>query len=107
MKTHLDANDQQGATWQQRVVDRLRKVLIPRRGLLARVNTTPDGIDAGKSGAHQRRSVVYTVRRSGQLDASASSTAWSERQPQAPALIPIRIVAAQPCPRGRSRHRHE
>lgn len=107
MKTHLNTNDQQGATWHQRVVDRLRKVLRPRQWLLARDNTTTDGIDGGKAVAHQRRSVVFTVRRSDQLGASASYIAWSERRPQALALIPIRIAAAQLCPRGRSRHRHE
>jgi len=84
MQTQFGTNVQQGATWQQRVVDRLRSALRPLRWLLARANTTPlDGIDG------------------------AQVAARSERQPRALALIPVRIATAQPGPRGRRRHRHE
>jgi len=105
MKTHLSSKDQQGATWQQRVVHRLREALRPLHGLLAQLNTPLDGIDGAKTVAHQRRSVVITLRRSNSLGGPASHTSWSERQPRARALIPIRIATAQPHPRGQHRHR--
>lgn len=106
MKTHLSANDQHGATWQQRVVDRLRKALRPLQWLLAGGDTPLDGIDLAKTGARQRRSVVITVRRSDPC-ASASHTSWSERLPLALALIPVRVATAQPDPQKRLDHRHE
>lgn len=107
MKTPLSTNDQQGVTWQQRAVDRLRQALRPLQGLLAQLHTPLDGVDGEKAGAHQRRSVVITVRRSDPPGASASHTSWSERQPRALGLIPVRIATAQPDPRGKRRHRHE
>ena len=107
MKTHLSTNDQQGATWQQRVVDRMRKALRPLQRLLAQLKTLLDAIDGAKADARDRRSVVITVRRSDPLGACASHTSWSERQPRALALIPVPIATAQPDPRGQRRHRHE
>jgi len=108
MQTQFGTDVQQGATWQQRVVDRLRSALRPLRWLLARANTTPlDDIDGAQVAADPRRSVVITMRSSDQIAASAQHTSRPERQPRALALIPVRIATAQPGPRGRRRHRHE
>ena len=107
MKTQFSTNDQPDAASQLRFMDLLRKVLQPLRRLLARVNTSPAGVDGAKAGVHQRRSVVLTVRRLNPLAASASHISWSARQPLALALIPVRIATAQPDSRGRCRRRHE
>ena len=107
MQTQFGTNVQQGATWQQRVVDRLRKALRPLQWLLVRGNTPFDGIDGAKAVADPQRSVVITMRSSDQLAASTQHTSWSERQPRALALIPVRIAAPQPDPREQRRHRHE
>ena len=107
MKTQLRATDPQSAAWPQRVVDRVRSTLRPLRRLLALVNMTPlDGLDAAKVAPDPRRSVVITMGRSNQLTASARHTSWPACQPQALALIPIRISAVQRDPRGPRRQRH-
>ena len=107
MKTQIGGNGQQDAAWQQRVIDRLRKALQSLQRLLARVNGSPDGVDAAKAGAQQRRSVVITMRDSCSFSASASHTSWSARQARALVLSPVRIATAQPDPCGQRRHRRD
>lgn len=107
MKTQLSTDDQQDSDWQQCVVDRLRMALRPLPWLLARGNTSLDGLDGAKVGANPRRSVVLAMSRSDQVGTSAPHISRSGCQPRALALIPVRIAAAQPDPRGQRRYRHE
>ena len=107
MKVHLHSNDQQGTHWRQRILARLRQALRPLQWLLAQVKARLEDINGARAGVVKRGSVVITLRGSDHVMGCAMDRRWFERQPQALALIPVRIAATQPMRQGRRRDRHK
>jgi len=106
MKVHLCANDQHGTRWLQRSLDCLRQALRHLQWRIAQVKTLFEDISAARAGVEKRGSFVVTLRGADRVAGTAANR-WFEHQPQALALIPVRIAGQRPIPQGHRRQRHE